>query len=377
MAGNVDAGELTAPPAVRRGMDYAVATARDEAAIRRLLRDHPMRGAVSLSFEREPDYFHGAHLGGADEQTIVAYDRSRLVCMGRCTTRSGWINGEPRRIAYLGELRLDATARGRLSILRGGYAFFRNRHAPAPADFCFTSIAADNAPALRLLEHGVAGLPRYSFLTEFATLVIPVRRTAPRAGPPTATATYPELAEFLNAGGPRFQLAAQWDESRLRSLEAHGLRQEDFKVIRAAGRIVAAAALWDQRAFRQIVVRGYSPLLAGARPLVNLAARVRGAPTLPAIGSILANAFLSPLATAPGHESALPALIDALAQDATRRGLSFLTLGFAANDPRLPLVRRHFSTRTYASRLYQVAWPDEPARPALDARRIGPDLAFL
>jgi len=377
MVGNVIDGELTAAPTVLRGVHYAVATARDEAAIRRLLHENPMRGAISLSFEREPDYFHGAQLGGANEQTIVAYDQGRLVCMGRCTTRSGWINGQPRRIAYLGELRLDATARGRLSILRDGYAFFRSLQANAPADFYFTSIAADNAPASRLLERGVAGLPRYSFLTEFVTLVIPVRRAMPRAVPPTATATYPELAEFLNAEGQRAQLAALWDEASLRALEAHGLQREDFKVIRKSGRIVAAAALWDQRTFRQIVIRGYAPLLVGARPLVNLAARVWGAPTLPAIGSILAHAFVSPLATAPDYESTLPALIDALAYDATQRGLSFLTLGFAVDDPRLPLIRRRFSARTYTSRLYHVAWPDEPVSPDLDARRIGPDLAFL
>jgi len=377
MAGRLAAGELSASPAGRSGFRCGIATAVDEAAIRRLLRENPTRGTISLSFEREPDYFRGAQLGGAVEQTIVAYDGEQLVCLGRCTSRPGWINGQRHRIAYLSELRLDAPARGRVSILRRGYAFFRELHAGAPASFYFTSIAADNLPARRLLERGLPGLPRYSFLTEFVTLVIPARMGGPGAEANSAPATGEELAAFLNADGKSRQLATAWDDAHLIALAAHGLRREDFTVIRAEGRIVAAAALWDQRPFRQVVIRGYGPILSRTRPVLNLLARVCGRPVLPEVNSVIAQAFVSPLAVAPGHESALPRLLGALRHTAARRGLSFLTLGFAAADPQLAVARRHCAARAYLSRLYRVEWPGEPAALTLDGRCFGPDVSFL
>ena len=120
---------------------FASATEADDAAIRRLLRDNPMRGAVSVTFEREPDYFRGANVAGGEDQTIVAFDDGRLVCMGRCTQRECWVNGTARRVGYLGELRLDAAARGRFGILRDGYGFFHELQRDGPAALYFTSIA--------------------------------------------------------------------------------------------------------------------------------------------------------------------------------------------------------------------------------------------
>src|SRR5436190_4236002 len=128
---------------------FAVANEADEAGIRRLLRENSMRGAVSVTFEREPDYFRGTGLGGGVDQTIVAYEENRLACMGRCTRRQCWVNGRARTVGYLAELRLDARARRRFNIVRDGYQFFRQQ---SGEELFFTSIASDNARARRLLE---------------------------------------------------------------------------------------------------------------------------------------------------------------------------------------------------------------------------------
>src|SRR4051812_25952113 len=119
------ASDRGVPPRVR----FQLATPADDAAIRRLLRDHPTPGDISLAFEREPNYFHGASPG---DQTILAFERDQLVCMGRCSIRTRYVNGTPRRVGYLGELRLDARAQGRFDILRRGYRFFRELHGDDP-----------------------------------------------------------------------------------------------------------------------------------------------------------------------------------------------------------------------------------------------------
>src|SRR6184192_255960 len=146
---------------------FEIATPEHDSAIRRLLRDNPIAGDISVSFEREPNYF--TQLPGAEDQAILAFDQNRLACTGRCCIRSLFINGQPRRVGYLSELRLDWQFQGRSDILRHGYRFFESVAEAAPADFYFTSISADNKRSLRFLEANLPGMPDYKLLTGFAT----------------------------------------------------------------------------------------------------------------------------------------------------------------------------------------------------------------
>src|ERR1041385_1087841 len=170
MAGHLLERELTTAPA--RRVRFSVATRADDADIRRLLRDNPMPGQISLSLEREPDYFADAALPEEERQTIVARMGGGIVCLGSCALRQRFVNGRPRRVGYLGGLRLDASVAGRFDILRRGYQFFRELQTDAPAAFYFTSIAADNHRAQKFLERGLAGMPAYEFIGEFVALLL-------------------------------------------------------------------------------------------------------------------------------------------------------------------------------------------------------------
>jgi len=98
---------------------FRLAELSDDHAIRELLRTNPTPGAISLSFEREPNFFSTMGLAGADDQTILAFDLDRLVCMGRCSVRRRYLNGVPKRVGYLADLRLDKSAEGRFDMNAG------------------------------------------------------------------------------------------------------------------------------------------------------------------------------------------------------------------------------------------------------------------
>ncbi len=354
-------------------IQFRVATADDDAAIRRLLRENPMPGEITLSFEREPDYFLGAKAGTADDRTIVAFENGRLICLGRCSVRPRFVNGEVRRVGYLSDLRLDAAAQGRFDVLRRGYQFFHELQGDNPADFYFTSIAADNARSIRFLERGLPGMPAYDWLADFVTLLVPVPRGAVmrRRRAHSARARLEanrcdcvsgtersgaEIVACLNAQAKQHPLAAAWTASDLQSFRKLGLTPADFRLVLEGTKVVAAAALWDQRGFKQTVIRGYSPKLALSRRYLNFAAALFGTPGLPALGSTLAHGFLSPLAVDAARGELLLALVEQALADAADRGLDFITIGFASDDPRLALLRSHFRCREYRSRLYQVSW---------------------
>ncbi len=353
---------------------FAFATAADEAELRGLLRDNPMRGAVTVGFTHEPDYFRGMGLAGATDQTLLTRERGRLVAAGRCTTRRCWLNGEVRRVAYLGELRLDARVQGRWDILRGGYSFFAETYARNPGDYCFTSIVADNHRARRLFERGVRGLPHYHFIGGYLSRLIPTAagpapgdfQVATGADLPTG-----RLVDFLNSVAQTRHLAAYWTPEILNALATCGLQPEDIVVLRRGDEIVGCAGVWNQQSFRQIQIHGYNPLLAAVRPLHNLLAPLLGQPTLPPAGSTLNQALLTPFACSPDHATTL---LQAARHAVAGRGLDCLALGGSADDPWLRSLRG----RGYASRLYRVDWPDvRPAVSVLDARPCQPEIGLL
>src|SRR5579871_2587242 len=103
MAGALPERKLTARP--NCCVEFAVATQADDPEIRRLLRENPIPGRISLSLEREQDYFADARVPGEIRQTVIARENRRIVCVGSCAVRQRFINGEPRCVGYLGGLR--------------------------------------------------------------------------------------------------------------------------------------------------------------------------------------------------------------------------------------------------------------------------------
>lgn len=377
MAREVIDRELTRTQAGRIRFDLAAVG--DDADIRRLLRENPMPGRISLSFEREPNYFADAKLSGEIKQTIVARDGGRVICVGNCTIRQRFVNGHPVRVGYLGGLRLDASHSGRFDILRQGYEFFHQLQADAPADFYFTSIAADNARARSILERDLPGMPSYEFIGEFVTVMLPAQfGQSVQDVSENRNRTAEQIVTFLNNFNRERQFAPCWAEEEVTALRSLGLSINDFTFVAHPGRIEAVAALWDQRVFKQTVVREYAPSLMRVRPVLNIAARFSGGTRLPAIGEVLRNVYVSHLAIDLNKPDLLLQLIAELRRGAAQRKIELLTLGFAANDPKLAVMRRNFRGREYHSRLYVVRWPDcGGAAQELDGRVIAPEVALL
>jgi hypothetical protein len=357
--------------------EFALAGKADESEIRRLLHENPMRGRISLSLEREPDYFSDAQVPGEAKQTILAHENGCLACMGTCTVRERFVNGRPMRVGYLGGLRLDSAFQGRFDIVRRGYAFFKEVQSSNPADFYFTSIAAGNERARGFLERGLPGMPKYEFMGEFISVVIrTARASVPRSSLQSHARVSVQSVLRINEHNVHYQLSPSWSVDEVEHLYTLGL--EGTVALGARDHIHASAALWDQRNYKQTVIRGYSPALAFIRPAANIAAWIFGQPSLPRPDTILASAFITQLVAEPGNSAPLTELIDLLRRTVARREIEFLTIGFASNDPRLEVVRSKFRHREYQTRLYLVRWP-EFGGPAseLDDRVLAPEVALL
>lgn len=373
MAGLAAGSELTQA----RGVEIGPARADDDAALRALLRNGPMPGRIRIALTREPSLFAADGMAGGTEFTVVARRDGRAVGLGRCTVHGLTRNGSRRRIGYLSALRLEPEVHGGARLIREGYEHLLERLAGA-VDGCITSIAADNERARRVLERGRRlGLPGYQPLGELVTLVAPVpRRLRPGAGRSDVWPWGPDADGFLRDQGLRAHLALGWEPWQWDGLARHGVTQGDWRLVRHAGEIVAAGAVWDQRAFRQTRIDGYRGALNAMRPVVNVARWIAGRPSLPAPGTILAQGSL--LGASVAEPILWKWLWPVLAQEAARRGLAWLSISRGAPDPELRILRHLTGAREYRTMLYAVEWPGGPRWPdEWDDRPLRPEVGLL
>jgi len=347
-----------------------LATAEDDADLRRLLRETPMPGKIEVSLEREPEFFAAARHEGGRHDTVAIRDRltGRLAAMGSRSVHELFIDGQPQRVGYLSQLRISPEHRrpGR-QLLRLGFDLLHQTHAEGEASFDITTIVAGNEAARRILEAGLPGLPRYQRLEELVTFLLPVRRRvlAGRRRIHVATGSalsLPAIFECLERFGRRHQFAWHWTTTNT-------LSPERFYVALGGNHIAGCLALWDQRTFKQVVIRGYNRTLTWCRPVLNLCGAC-----LPPVGEPLAQAHLSHVAVDDDNPHVLAALLAAVMEDARRARLDYVTIGFAARHPLSEVVRRCYRCREYVSILYAVHW-DKP--PALDCRIPHPEVALL
>lgn len=377
-------GLSAAPAPIGPGLGVEMATPADEPELRRLLRENPMDGAIRVSLEREPDARVAASAEGRPHCTVVARDPSsgRVVGMGSRAVMDVFVNGAPARVGYLSQLRVEDPYRGRRRLLARGYAALAAERAPDEERFDLTSILADNTAALRLLRAGVPGLPAYRPLERFVTRVVGTWRGPRRRGLPTEPARAEHvdaIADCLERNARRHQLGRRFSAAGLFSRErCPGLRVGDFQLVFRAGALVGCAALWDQSAFKQVVVRGYSPALGRWRQWINRGAWLLGAPPLPEPGTALPHAFLAHVAVDADDPDVFQGLLTAILDEARRRRYSYVVAGFAERHPFLGVLRRHGRAREYASLLHVVHGPDGAgAASRLDGRIPHAEVALL
>ena len=370
---------------IRVAHGFEPARVEDDPAIRALLCRTPMEGSVRLALEREPDFSLGCSIEGERTHVFVlrAREHGGILGLAQRSVSSAWIDGEPRRLGYLSHLRRDRELAVTRGLLASGFAACESTRAPGELSFDLTSILEENRSARRLLERGLPGLPAYEPLCRFVTLLLETRavRRGARArklplGVEIRRATRDDtgaVARFLQETLALHPLAPVWTEDDLCSpLRARNLALERFRLAERGGRIIGCLALWDQRRFKQTVVRSYAGVLALARPWLAPVQRLLGRPGLPPPGTALPLAFLSHAAVRDQDARVLLALIDDVARSSDCAGLEHLVLGFAAANPLAGALRRALRPRELGSILYLVHPAGSRSR-----ERLGPGVPHV
>jgi hypothetical protein len=339
-----------------------LATKEDEADIRRLFRTNSVPGHVTVTYEREPDFFLGCGVTGHNYQVVVARheptgELAGVVCR---TKRRVWIDGQKVEVGYLSGGRIDERFRGRWLVPRG-LRFLGDLDATDAAPVYLATITGENREARGLLvEKPRPGFPRFEEVGRLYTAVIPIRArllTRDRANGVRSAVPedLPRIVSFLNEHGRERQYSQVYSEEEFQGATTLGFRVEDFVVFERDSKLSGVVGLWDQSAYKQTVVRGYSRELRWTRPLYDAAARLTRRHPLPVPGEPLRSAYAAFACVADDDRFVFHALLRRIYELASKRGHAFLVAGLAANNSLLAEVCR-YAHIPYHSMLYTVSW---------------------
>lgn len=341
-----------------------LAEASDDAALRQRMAEDVMDGSIAVTFRREPRYFAGTAIQGAEAEVIKCVDSesARIVGLATRATLPAYINGQTQSLGYLCDLRVSPTIRGG-TLLARGFKMLKSLHDAAPVDLYYTMILSDNHTALDVLTSGRTSLPSYQPFGEIFTPAVhldqPRRYTFSKdlrivKG---SAITLAEIIDFVNRQYRQKQFAPVYRLQDFTGPRLSGLQRDDIYVALAGDRIVGCVACWDQSHVRQIFVENYALTHRLARPFYNFAARYTSRKPLPRKGGRLPFFYLTWIAIDGDDPIVFRELIEVVYADRRQGPWHFFMAGLHQNNP-LVAVLRTFRSIAAAGKLFIVHWDD-------------------
>ena len=315
-------------------MTVRVATEADYAALCRLARRAPMAGSVRYCLERDPDFFALTRLQGtaAEVLAIDAPGGGEIAAMGTHAPLVRTVGTEPRRISYLGDLKIDPHHRGKrfagelLDAARG-------RLEATGADFGIALVLGGNRSMSRIVESRTSALRFERAATIRNYSVYFAHRGCRVSGMRRATESdIPEMVALSNRTGAVSDLACVWSENSLRArMRAMGLAIDDFHVIERRGRMTAFGAVWDASAIKRVRLLGLGPSLALARQVHRIGARMAGVAPMPRDGDLVPFGYVTLFAAECAED--LRGLLVSLLRERERHAHLYLDLALDVRHP--------------------------------------------
>lgn len=345
---------------------FAEARQEDAPEILEILEDEPFNGKISLMYTRRPDPLVSYRLEGDEAIIAVCHDlqKRKIAGFGVCSLRKAYLNGKIEKIGYLTGLRVRSEYRKSFRIIPQGYEFMLQRCQGKGAKLLYTTILEENTVVQRMLEKKRNFMPQYTPLCgyEVFTCVGSMGRWGEKRQKEFSfrQATLPDvpaMVQLLNEHGKEHNFYPVVNSAMLTGA-LPGLTLEDFYLLNdAQGKILACGALWDQRCYKQYIVKGYAgSIKILARISRTLAFTGLPVPVMPREGEAVKLKMVSFLGMAKQNPEIFAIFFSKL-RKAAGRG-SMLSIGLTENSAWKQVVADlpHLS---YKSKVYTVAVGEE------------------
>lgn len=318
-------------------------------ALLNLSRSCPMEADISLSIERDPDFFALSRARG-EGRTYVAEVDGRIVGCGGVCRRRAYVLGSPSEIGYVGDLKVAPEFRRRGVARRILDVIARDESSVEAAPYVGTA-AAGNADTERMLhrfghDRHITRLGRF---TSYQLLPFRRMRVEDRFEiRPARLEDEADLASLLDSYHRRLTFAPVFHDGGLQDLleRSPGMELDSYRIARRRGRLVAALAMWDESGMKHTRIRRMNRRLRWMSRVVRTHGPKLGLPSFPAEGDLLRFVYLRHAAHVPGHLDALSALVRSVMLEVAECELHF-ALFTCADDDEIVRCLRGIPRTTY------------------------------
>lgn len=256
---------------------YDLATRDDNPQLAEIINQLNFKGSISLQYSRDPDVYGSFLKEGEKVKVMVLRDlkENKIAGFGAFGINSLYVNGKPEKTAYIFSLRVNQKYNRFIFKLRGGYAFMFKMLQKMGIKYYYTTILQSNDPVKAFLEKGYKQMPRYQNRGDYFVFSLKCenRKIKPRKGLVFRKAGIEDmdsLLAFLNREGSQYHFFPHLTKEDFTGKKRR-LSITDFCIVtKGAGKIVAAGAAWDQRAYKQYRVLGYNGMFKFIKPFSGL-----------------------------------------------------------------------------------------------------------
>jgi len=331
------------------------ASAADNPSLLALAAACPMVGHVTLSVERDPDFFALNRLSGDSWRVGVAMTAELGIsgCVAVAERRT-YLFGRPVMTAYASDLKVLPAARGGGSapaLLRWAREAVRAYGGDEMP--CLLTILGGNRPMERLAR-GRPGLP---IMDRFATIRVHsvplLLRRRPEDGglriAPAEPCHVEAMVALWEQVAPHRQFAPVLDADGFAAwvASAPGLGFHDYWLAwRRDGRLAGFVGIWEQSALKRMRVLAYSRRLAAVRLAINVIGRLTGGATFPPAGAPLRTATAVHVCVPSSEPGVLHALLLRIHDALRARRFAVFAVGLDPRDGLSAAVRGLMSQPT-------------------------------
>lgn len=330
----------------------------------RILCRLPVSGKISLSLEREPNYFTGASIQCNRPEIYVCRRKSDNLIVGVFNVgfRNVYYKGREVRVRYLCDLRIHPDEQGgsllfrmiryveKLKLSRGGL----------PAQ---TIVFGDNEHMLNMIKRSGRSssrnkLPTYHYAGKYVTTLLGFNNaTSNKSDLQIRRAEEADVAgiqKFLDMEGKKIDYFPAYKLKQLGSDFYIGIDLKDYFLAIKDKQIVGICGVWDQSGFKQTRIVEYSLAYQVIRPFYNLLAMFKGGSTLPSAGSILKYLNLHTILISGRDQVIFESLVNTILKEYRSVGYEYLLCGLDVNDPLMETCRSFKHRREIVGRYFLV-----------------------
>lgn len=270
---------------------YEYATSQDGVAISELLEEVAFDGDISITYARRENACISLQQDSEYSQIVVAknvYD-NKIYGIGMCSINTMRIGNKLEKVAYLSGFRKKQNAVGDIiHMYKLIQQFCKNNN----VKYTYTTILEDNIIAQKLLTKKRKNMPQYVKIADYTVNIFKSnlkRKTKYICEKATAN-DLENLKSFVEKESKNKIFFPYLDLD----MGFFGLTYKDFYLLKnQTGEILACGILWNQKKYKQLIVKHYSLKYKIITKLANWILKLINYPTLPAVGEIIDYSTLS------------------------------------------------------------------------------------